>query len=560
MEPKRHIDCDVLVVGSGAGGMLAAIRAHDLGQRSVVMEKTHYFGGTSALSGGQIWAPNHQFLNGEDSVEKAKKYLVAITNGNVREDRIDAFLAAAPNMTRYLEEIGVGIVGDTFPDYFMEVDGSMFGRSVAPKKLDGKALGPMFFEMREPSHLWKAGHRIALDWPDMHALIEKPSGWQFSILKLFARYWTDISWRRITRRDRRVTMGAALVCALRIAMKKRGIPLMLNMRMTDLVESGGRVSGATFDNDGREISVRAAKGVIIAAGGFEHNQTLRDTHALRPTSAGHSIAPGVNTGDGLLAAQDVGAGTEMMGHFWWTPVAVLPDPHVPNSMVPGPVFRSPGCILVRSDGERFVNESSSYDRIGNKVLAEGSTRRSSDPYWMIFDSRYRANYPIGNLLPSSMASDKTIPREWWNRFIYKADTVSELASLTGLPSEQLNSVVTQMNEAAKTGKDSQFGRGDSLFDQMMSGERSASPNPSLVSIDKPPFYAIRIYIGDIGSKGGIRVNANAQVEQADGTPIPGLYAIGNSSASPFGDSYPGAGATLGAAMTFGYIAAAHLAA
>jgi 3-oxosteroid 1-dehydrogenase len=229
-------------------------------------------------------------------------------------------------------------------------------------------------------------------------------------------------------------------------------------------------------------------------------------------------------------------------------------------MVPGPVFRSPGCILVGSDVERFVNESSSYDRIGNKVLAEGSNRRSSDPYWMVFDSRYRANYPIGNLLPSSMASDKTIPREWWNRFIYKADTVSELASLTGLPSEQLNSVVTHMNEAAKTGKDSQFGRGDSLFDQMMSGERSAGPNPSLVSIGKPPFYAIRIYIGDIGSKGGIRVNANAQVEQADGTPIPGLYAIGNSSASPFGDSYPGAGATLGAAMTFGYIAAAHLAA
>ncbi|KQM20760.1 FAD-binding protein [Novosphingobium sp. Leaf2] len=560
MEPKQAIYCDVLVVGSGAGGMLAAIRAHDLGLKSVVVEKTHYFGGTSALSGGAIWAPNNQFMNGSDSVEKAKKYLTAITNGNMREDRADAFLAAAPDMTNYLKEIGVGIAADTTPDYFIEVEGGMTGRSIVPTKLDGKALGPTFFEMREPSHLWKAGHRVALDWPDMHAVIEKQTGWQMSIAKLFARYWTDLSWRRITRRDRRVTMGAALVCALRIAMEKRGIPLMLNMRLTDLADSGGRVSGATFDSDGREVTVRAAKGVIIAAGGFEHNQALRDAYALRPTSAGHSIAPGINTGDGLMAAQDVGAGTEMMGHFWWTPVVVLPDPHVPNSMVPGPLFRSPGCVLVRPDGERFVNEASSYDRIGNAVLAEGSNRRSSDPYWMIFDARYRTTYPIGNLVPSAMASDKTLPREWWNRFIYKADTIAELASSTGLPAEQLNAVVARMNEAAREGKDTQFGRGDTLFDRTLSGDPAAGPNPSLVPIDKPPFYAIRAYIGDIGSKGGIRVNANAQVERADGTPISGLYAIGNSAASPFGDSYPGAGATLGAAMTFAYIAADHLAA
>jgi 3-oxosteroid 1-dehydrogenase len=565
MKLNKNRRCDVLVIGSGAGGMVSALSAHDLGLETILIEKSDRFGGTSAISGGGIWIPNNPAIAEQDTPALALEYLSSTTKGKVPQAKLQAYVEHAPRVVQKLGHWNVGYFSvPGYADYMPWLPGALAtgGRTMMPLPFDARVLGDELFKMREPHPTHKVLGRMQIDLAEMGPLIRRTGGWWLTAAKLFFRYWLDLPFRLKSRRDRRLTTGNAMIGALRKAMIDRDIPLLLQTRLVRFVEEDGRVAGAVVSTHGEHYEIRADRGVIVASGGFEKNQALRDRYLLRSSPVDYSLTPGQNnTGDALIAAQAIGADSEFLEQAWWVPTMRTPAPGYNNADMRAALFMErgyPHTMCVNRRGERFVNEAISYNDFGAAMIADDEKTGANLPCWMIFDATARWRYPIGSLMPPVILPDWKVPGEWWDNVVYKAGSIEGLAGKIGVDPAALRANVQRMNGFATVGRDEDFRRGENAYD-MVFGDPRNSPNPCLGPIEKAPFYAIPLDIGDIGTKGGIKVDEYGRALRIDGSPIEGLYATGNVAGAMTYDSYPGAGGTLGPAMTFGMVAGEHIA-
>ncbi|MBV0934700.1 FAD-dependent oxidoreductase [Marinobacterium weihaiense] len=550
---------DVVVVGSGAGAMTAAIFAADQGMSVLIVEKGDKYGGTSALSGGGIWVPNNHYFKakgGNDSYEQALTYLKASTEGKVDEARLHAYLDNAPKMMQYLEENTRlhYTVAEKYPDYYPHLPGSLpGGRTLDPELFDTTQLGDEADNLMPASPTTLLMGKIAWTARHAHKAMARERGWRLLMVWLMLRYKFDFKQRRKTRRDRRAALGNALIASLRASLIDRKVPLWLNTDFQELVETDGRISGLIVKRDGTEQLIKVRQGVILGSGGFEQNQALRDKYLPQPTKVEWSATPpGQNTGAALEAGQALGAATELLDWGWWAPTIRVPKENKSRGVFAERAF--PGAIVVNGQGKRFVNEAAPYLEFVDAMYKDNAVSGGqSIPAWVIFDSKFRFNYAMGPLMPSQVMPDSRLPKAWHKTVYWKADTLEALAGEIGVDAAGLADTAKKMNAYAASGNDEDFQRGGNVFDRYY-GDSNVKPNPCLAPLQKGPFYAMRMDAGDIGTKGGLLTNERGCVVREDGSEIKGLYAIGNCSASVMGTSYPGAGSTLGPAMTFGYIA------
>lgn len=557
------ISTDFLVVGSGAGGMAAAVTAHQLGLRTLVLEKSACYGGTSALSGGVVWIPNNHHMatvNVPDSEQEAWIYLKKLIGDEVSDVRIKTYIRRAPEMLRFLEQHSLVRfdAADEYADYYPELPGGKPGaRSLDPLPYSRRELCELETTMRAPTH-GQVLDRFMLTAKEAHLFLNFT--WRTYMLlawQLFRFFVLDISFRRRKRPDNRLTLGMALMARLRKSLQLRNVDVMLNTPVCELIVEAGRVVGVIARKGDKHLRIQATKGVLLASGGFAHNEAMRKQYQQHPIGTDWTVASPDDTGDGILMGQRVGAQLAMMHCAWWTPSLKLPDGR-PEALIVGKSM--PGCIMVNQRGERFTNDAAPYEDVVKGQYRAHSMESSSVPCYLVFDGRFRHNYPVGLTLgPGKAMPDAMLPREYLaSGWLKKSDTLAGLAQQLKVDPVRLQATVERHNEFARTGKDLDFGRGDSLTDRYYS-DHSVKPNSCMAPIAQAPFYALEIWPGDLGTKGGLLSDEHARVLAQSGEPIAGLYVTGNCSASVMGNTYPGAGATLGPAMTFGYVAAWHAA-
>jgi 3-oxosteroid 1-dehydrogenase len=539
---------DFLVVGSGCGGLTAALTADAHGLDTLIIEKATVYGGSTALSGGNIWIPNNPTLRREglgDSREDVRRYLDAVVGGRVPAANIDAFIDNGPRTMEFLENIGPHLRFQwctDYSDYHPEQPGGRArGRTIEPLPFNLKELGDD-----------EAGLRpAALATPGGLFVTSK----EFARLNMVMRTWSGrrAAMQTVGRavkglllRRHMDTLGRALIGRLRLAAKDAGIPLWLDTPLQALIaDKSGAVVGAQVQRGGSAIRIRSRRGVLLACGGFEHNGEMRK-HFLRDGGKDNYSAGSLdNTGDGITAGQAVGGAVDLMDDAWWMPAFRRPDGVMSVLVSERSIPRS---VIIDQTGCRFVNEAAPYVTFVHRQLAGGH-----DPIWFVFDRKAKNRYQFGGVMPG-----QKFPDDWFTSgLMHRADTLEKLASSIGVPSSSLRETVDRFNEFASAGKDADFGRGDSAYDNYY-GDPTL-PHPTMDVINRAPYYAARIQAGDLGTKGGLVYSAHGQVLRADGTPIAGLYAVGNTSAAVMGNDYAGAGATIGPAMVFGFIGAQHAA-
>lgn len=564
------IDVDVLVVGTGNGGMTAALCSHLLGAESVlVIEKSDRYGGTSAMSGGGVWVPCNRYAKaagGNDSLAEAKAYLTDTIPDAERDDAlIDAYLEQGPIMVDFLHENSdvryqnLALV----PDYFGDAPGAKTGyRSMEPEPINSTALGDEFRFQQQPNPMVRFFKCVFFSQKEIQVLLTRSSGWMTIIIKQFLAYFLDLPLRIKGNQSRRITMGAAGVARLRLSLMKNNIPLWRNTRLLELFTADyangepARVTGVLVERGGKKTRINTSRGVILAAGGFEHNDELRHQYLPKPTSNEWSAGVKYNTGDAIIAAKKIGAQLRLMNNAWWITNIRVPGEEYPRLSI----FEKslPGNYTVNQSGKRVSNESQSYMTYMRELHEKHRNGEPCDRLYMIFDSEHRKKYFVGPIPPGSMWPDFLIPKRYYSEgFLAKASSIEGLAEKLGIASEGLRKTVESVNQYAKTGVDLDYHRGESPYDRYYS-DPAVKPNPCLGQIIKPPFYAMRVDPGDFGTCGGVKTDTNARVLDEQDRPIPGLYAIGNCAAGIL-TTYPGPGGTLGPAMTFGYIAARHIA-
>lgn len=546
---------DLLVVGSGAGALVAAVTAAEAGASVLVIEKSDLYGGSSAASGGGVWIPaSHSALaQGQaDTPEEAFTYVKGLTGNSVADDRIRAFTSCARDMARHVEAISdLRFNAIPYTDYHAEKPGGKMGyRSHETNTLDARSLSRRDFETLRPTHP-SAALFGRIPWTTMEAapMVTRGPGWIKTMAKVLWRYYSDVPQRLRSKRSRYLVFGNAIAGHLKKALDGYGGELWLNAPLEELVREGDRITGAIVTHEGRRIAVRAERGVILGAGGFERNQAMRDQYLPGEGRPEWSGGQEHNTGDTIRAGIAVGAATDLMAEAWWAPTL-----SVPGETRGRPLFYEralPGNIIVDQSGRRYMNEARSYDVAAKTMIDLDRPERRTIPSWIVFDARFRRKYPMGPLMP--VLPDWVHPAAV-RRMIEKAPTVAALAVRIGVAPDALVETVDRFNGFARSGTDEDFGRGSAAYDRYY-GDQGVKPNPNLAPIEAAPFYAVKVYPGDIGTKGGLAVDAAARVLNTDGQVIAGLYAIGNNSASVMGPAYPGAGSTLGPAMTFGWIAA-----
>ena len=535
------MDVDVVVVGSGAAGMTAALAAAHRGLSAVVIEKAARFGGSTARSGGGIWIPGNSVLRRAgvvDTAEAASEYLAYVAP-EVPAGRRAAFLRNGPEMLDFvLAHTPLRLMWvPSYADYYPEAPGGVAGgRSLEPVPLDGRVLGAELARLAPPYLPVPAG--VVVTQADYRWLSLGPRHPRAMLAG------TRVAGRVLRRRvlgHRLLGLGLALAAGLRAGLLEADVPVLLETPLTGLLTSDdGRVTGVRTGDE----SIVARRGVVLACGGFERDETMRHLYQREPIGTSWTTGAPGNTGDGIRAGAATGGALDLMDDAWWGPAIPLPG---------GPFFclaeRSlPGCVLVNSAGQRFVNECAPYV---DAVHAMYDT--DSIPAWLVFDQRYRDRYVFAGVPPR-----RPLPKRWSAAgAVFRASTLPELARLINVDETGLTKTVTRFGEFAASGTDPDFDRGASAYDRYY-GDPRVRPNPNLAALSKPPFYAAKIVPGDLGTKGGLVTDERARVLRDDGTPIEGLYAAGNVSAAVMGHSYAGAGATIGPAMTFGYIAAMDL--
>ncbi|MFF0473908.1 FAD-dependent oxidoreductase [Streptomyces sp. NPDC004284] len=537
---------DVVVVGSGAAGMAAALTARLRGLTALVLEKTDVYGGSTALSGGAIWVPDNFHLDEAglgDTPEKARAYLDATVGDRVTAERKDAYVTHGPRMVReFHDRTDVRFVYTPgYSDYYPErLGGYPQGRSVEPQIFDFKKLGP-----EQRATMRRAG------LPTYGLTITSKD---FRQLNMVARTWAGrrtavkVGAQAVKARlsgQELLSLGEALIARMRHSLDALGAELWLSAPLTGLVEEDGRVTGVRITRDGRELTVRAKGGVVLASGGFSHDQRLREKHLPSPTSTEWSSAAEGQTGDALEPAVALGAATDLMDRVWGAP-SVVPPEGKPFFLVADRGV--PGMVIVNQAGERYANEAAPYHEFVDAMYANDKPGASTVPSWLILDATSRARYIFMGMFPG-----QAFPKPWLESgFVKKAATVEELAARIDVAPERLRATVDRFNGFARAGRDEDFHRGDSVYDRYY-GDPTL-PNPNLAPLEKGPYYAIPVHPGDIGTKGGLVTDATARVLREDGTPIDGLYASGNVSSAVMGETYPGPGATIGPAMTFSWLA------
>jgi len=547
----ERAEFDVVVVGSGAAGMTAALTAAHHGLRVVVIEKTDRFGGSTARSGGGLWLPGNEVLRKagvRDTPGRARAYLAYVAGDGVTQARQRALLEHGPAMLAFVRAstpVDFAWVPG-YADYYPEAPGGLAqGRSIEPVPLDGRVLGAELARLN-PAYA-PAPNGITITQADYRWLSLGPRHPRAMLAT--AKILGRMARTRLLRQPM-LSLGQALAAGLRAGLLAREVPVWLGTPMTGLQMTDGRVTGVEVTRDGRPALIRAGRGVVLAAGGFEHNEQMRRRYQRQPIGTEWTTGAAGNTGDAITAGEAASAALDLMDDAWW-------GPSIPLSG--GPYFclaeRSlPGCLLVNGAGQRFVNESAPYVDAVHAMYDGHCDAVPHIPSWLITDQRYRNSYVFAGLPPR-----KPLPRRWYAAgAVYRAPTVAELADQVGIDPAALAKTVVRFNEFAQAGRDEDFHRGNSAYDRYYSDPRRR-PNPCLAPLDTPPFYAVKIVPGDLGTKGGLRTDERARVLRADGTPIAGLYAAGNTSAAVMGHSYAGAGATIGPAMTFGYLAALDLA-
>lgn len=550
------LEVDALIIGSGAGGLLAGLVAASRGADTLIVEKSGEYGGTSATSGGGVWIPNSPLApaDHQDSPEEAFAYVRALSGPFVPDETIHAYVKWAPQMLRWVtDHTPVRYRSLPYIDYHAEIPGGKLGfRTHLPEPMDGRLLGGDVLALRATSPTASLFGKINWDISETFALLFRPKGWMRTAFGMVSRYYFDLPHRFFSRKDRFLTLGTALVGGLRLAVKQQGIPLWLNASLEDLVIQDGRVVGAVIGREGGPLRIRARRGVVLATGGFERNAAMRKTFMPEVADPTFSGSQENNTGEAIATARKAGAAVSRLGLAWWAPVFRIPGES--RSRLSTIERALPGSIIVNQAGRRYLNEAASYHVVGRQMIDADRPQARTIPSWLVFDATYRRNYPVGPILP--LVPDWALS---WpiKTILHKASSLDGLARAMGVPAQVLEETVRMFNAEAVHGRDPEFGRGVAAYDRMF-GDARVSPNPSLGPLVNAPFYAMPIYPGDIGTCGGLATDDQARVQGVDGTPIGGLYAIGNTATSVMGGSYPGAGSTLGPAMTFAFIAARHL--
>lgn len=492
---------DVVVVGSGAAAMAGAHLAAKSGLSTAVVEKTAKLGGTSAYSGGACWLPGssvQQRSGLADSTASARTYLNAVLD-EVDQPKVDAFLEHAGPLVDDLEsDPAIEFEWIPFPEYFSAAGRVEFGRSIQPANIARDQLPAEVAEWVRPP--------VERDRAGAHG-------------------------------HKTLSGGQSLIARLLTAFLRDGGTVLDRHAVVDLVEERGRVVGVDATTENGPVRITARRGVLVASGGFEGNPVLRDKHGVPGNASWTMAPPGTNTGEPIEAAMRLGAATRWLDQGWFCPG--LAQPGGSGSFTLG--FR--GGVVVDATGHRYANECLPYDRFGRTMAAAADERV---PSWFVFDSREGGRLPA-IAMPEGDPEEHLASGRW-----VRADTVSELAAQIGVPAPALTETVRRFNGFAADGRDADFGRGDDEYDLFFAA--GDGPNKALVPIDEPPYYAARFVLSDLGTKGGLVTDTAAQVLRPDGSPITGLYATGNSSASFTGAVYPAPGIPLGTGMVFASLA------
>ncbi|MFE7718638.1 3-oxosteroid 1-dehydrogenase [Nocardia rhizosphaerihabitans] len=541
---------DVVVVGSGAAGMTAALAAAHNGLSVVLLEKAAHYGGSTARSGGGVWIPGNKALKASgrpDDREDARTYLHSIIGDVVPAEKIDTYLdRGAEAFDFVLDHTPLKMKWvPGYSDYYPEAPGGLGqGRSCEPTPFNGKVLGAELANLEPPYA--KAPLNVVVmqaDFVRLNLIKRHPKG-MMRALRVGARtYLAKFTGKHL------LGMGQAIIAAMRKGLLDAGVPVLLNTPLTELVVTDGRVTGVKATVDGESVTFTARYGVVLGSGGFEHNADMRAKYQRQPITTEWTTGAAANTGDGIVAGMAVGATVGFMEDAWWGPTIFKGGK---------PWFalaerNLPGTIMVNDRGERFGNESAPYVEAVHTMYGgeygQGAGPGENIPAWLVFDQRYRNRYIFAGLQPG-----QRFPSRWLeNDYIVKADTIEELAERIGVPAESLSATVTRFNGFAAAGKDEDFGRGNSHYDRYY-GDPTVKPNPCLAEISQGPFYAAKMVPGDLGTKGGLVTDTAGRVLREDDSVIEGLYAAGNSSAPVMGHTYAGPGATIGPAITFAYLA------
>ncbi len=559
--------CDVLVIGSGAGGMSAAVTARHHGLEVIVAEKAPVYGGTTALSGGWLWIPNHPMqkdIGVTDSMEDASTYLLHEAGEHFDPDRVNAFLTQGPRMVEFfMRETAVKFdPSATFSDYHPDAPGGKpGGRSMVASAFDGRLLGKTLALLRPPlPELTVFGVMIGSGVELVHFM-----RWSKSLVSAayVARRLAGHAMATLFHgRGVRLTNGNALAGRLLKSAIDNGVQLMASTTARELIKDKGAVRGAILDTENGPLTIEARRGVVLACGGFPQDDARRKRLFPHPEHA--SPAPKGNTGDGLRLAQSVGAKLDesLPNAAAWVPVSRVPREDGSFGLFPHFIDRAkPGVIAVTRQGTRFVNEGNSYhDFIQGLFAASNAQAGAADEApeeicaWLITDHRAIRAYGLGFVKPRPLPLGPHLA----SGYLLSGNTFAQLAQKAGIDVEAFEKQVAEYNRNASEGKDPAFGKGSTAYNRFY-GDTDITPNPCLAPLLEPPYYAVKVVVGDLGTYAGIAANGHAQVLDTDNKVIPGLYAAGNDMASIMGGNYPGPGITLGPAMTFGWIAGRHLA-
>jgi 3-oxosteroid 1-dehydrogenase len=521
----------------------------------MVIEKSGLYGGSTAMSGGSVWIPDNHLMKKAgltDSPEEALTYLKAVTAGKVSDGLLSAYIKAAPEMVQYLEKkshVRFQIVPG-YSDYYPALDGGKpgGGRTIEAVPFNARKLGRAHAELRPLPRQARVFGKMMATANDAHRLLDSSAAGRITAARIFAMYLLN-PFRSLAKTDTRLTLGNALAGRLRLSLADRHIPLWLNTAASHLIVDGGRVVGVEAQKSGQSVHIRANKAVILAAGGFARNKAMREKYQRQPITDAWTVANPADNGDGIQMGLELGAIVDFMDDAWWMPTSLAPGQEMPNMSI---VDRSlPGCIIVNKKGKRFANEAAPYIDVVKSQYANHFKDGGAIPAYFIMDHRFRSKYPAGPMMPMST------PKKFIaSGYLKVADTLERLAEKCGIDPQGLAAEVKKFNGYASAGKDLDYGKGDTAIDRFYA-DASVKPNPCLGPLDKPPYYAIELWPGDLGTKGGLVTDDCARVLRQDRSPIEGLYATGNCSASVMGNSYAGAGATIGPSMAFGYVAALH---
>jgi 3-oxosteroid 1-dehydrogenase len=546
---------DLLIVGSGGGGMVAALATLDAGLEPLVVEKQALVGGSTGMSGGMVWLPNNPLMRRDgipDSHEDGLAYLADVV-GDIgapsSSARREVFLTAGSEMITFLLRKGVRLVrcpgwSDYYPNH---KGGNAAGRGVEGIPFDAAELGN-WSDRVQPSMAKNFGFVVLTnELRSVQYFNRAPRAFAVA-MRVFVRTWAA----RIRRREM-LTNGASLIAQMLKAVIGLGDgepPLWTNAAMEDLIVEDGRVVGARVKRDGSTLSIEARKGVLLAAGGFGHNADMRRRYSGdQPNEGKWSIANAGDTGEVLQTAMRLGAKTDLLDEAWWLPSVFIADGG-PAAKSLGSGRQRPGAIYVDGTGRRFCNESNSYVEVGKAMYANKAV-----PCWMVFDEGYISRYVSG----ANPLKKRRLPEELIERgAVIRGDTISDLARQIDVPADELEQTIQRFNEFAAKGLDPDFGRGQSAYNDCL-GDPGYRPNAAVGPLERAPYYATRVLPADVGTCGGVITNEHAQVLDEQDRVIDGLYATGNTTATVMGRTYPGAGASIASTMVFGYVAARHAA-